>query len=351
MKISELASLSTLATTDLFNCVDVSDTSMAATGTNKKVTPATLATFLAANGLVDTEAAVDAVAAAFAAGSHSNITVSYNDAANSISLTASGGGGGITTEDAVDAVAGALVAGANMTVTYNDPAGTITLAASGGTGGGITVEDAVDAIGAALVAGNNIDITYNDAAGTITVDVETLTKADVALSNVDNTSDANKPVSTATQTALNAKQDTATLPETIYDTVAAILAPGTNVTLDENDTTNTVTINSTGGGGGGITTEDAVDSVAAALVAGNNIDVTYNDAAGTITLDVEALSTADITGLSGLATATTIAAVNTAITDADLVTNVLGVTGIWTGNQAAYDAIGSKVSTVLYFIT
>ena len=34
-----------------------------------------------------------------------------------------------------------------------------------------------------------------------------LTKSDVGLGNVDNTSDANKPVSTATQTALNAKQD------------------------------------------------------------------------------------------------------------------------------------------------
>jgi hypothetical protein len=35
----------------------------------------------------------------------------------------------------------------------------------------------------------------------------TLAKSDVGLSNVDNTSDANKPVSTATETALNAKLD------------------------------------------------------------------------------------------------------------------------------------------------
>jgi hypothetical protein len=35
-----------------------------------------------------------------------------------------------------------------------------------------------------------------------------LTKDDVGLGNVDNTSDLNKPISTATQTALNAKQDT-----------------------------------------------------------------------------------------------------------------------------------------------
>lgn len=37
-----------------------------------------------------------------------------------------------------------------------------------------------------------------------------LTKSDVGLSNVDNTSDVNKPVSTATQTALNAKEPTIT---------------------------------------------------------------------------------------------------------------------------------------------
>lgn len=48
-------------------------------------------------------------------------------------------------------------------------------------------------------------------AGSITGDrlaAGTLSKASVGLGNVDNTSDANKPVSTATQTALNAKQDT-----------------------------------------------------------------------------------------------------------------------------------------------
>lgn len=40
--------------------------------------------------------------------------------------------------------------------------------------------------------------------------VVTLTKSDVGLANVDNTSDANKPISTATQTALNAKVSTST---------------------------------------------------------------------------------------------------------------------------------------------
>lgn len=38
-----------------------------------------------------------------------------------------------------------------------------------------------------------------------------LVKGDVGLGNSDNTSDVNKPISTATQTALNAKQDTITI--------------------------------------------------------------------------------------------------------------------------------------------
>lgn len=47
-------------------------------------------------------------------------------------------------------------------------------------------------------------LTVNGQTGTVV-----LTKADVGLSNVDNTSDANKPVSTATQTALNLKANAA----------------------------------------------------------------------------------------------------------------------------------------------
>ena len=48
------------------------------------------------------------------------------------------------------------------------------------------------------------------AADTTEVELVELSKADVGLGNVDNTSDANKPISTATQTALNSKQATIT---------------------------------------------------------------------------------------------------------------------------------------------
>ena len=62
------------------------------------------------------------------------------------------------------------------------------------------------------VLGNWIEIIGTSAVTSVAgrTGAVTLTKSDVGLSNVDNTSDANKPVSSATQTALNAKEGTIT---------------------------------------------------------------------------------------------------------------------------------------------
>lgn len=54
---------------------------------------------------------------------------------------------------------------------------------------------------------SNNDVLYYDGSTSLWKN-KALSKSDVGLGNVDNTSDANKPISTATQTALNAKQDT-----------------------------------------------------------------------------------------------------------------------------------------------
>lgn len=57
-----------------------------------------------------------------------------------------------------------------------------------------------------------------------------VTKAQVGLGNVDNTSDLNKPISTATQTALNAKQDTLTAGTNISISGSTISATDTTYT-------------------------------------------------------------------------------------------------------------------------
>jgi hypothetical protein len=86
-----------------------------------------------------------------------------------------------TDEQARDAVASALVAGANVTITPDDNANTITIAATGGGGEG----GAVDSV--------------NGQTGVVV-----LTKTHVGLGNVDNTTDLTKPISTAMQAGLDA---------------------------------------------------------------------------------------------------------------------------------------------------
>lgn len=111
------------------------------------------------------ELAQDAVAAALAAGTHTNITVTYNDNANTLSLAAAPG---YVDEQAVDAVAAALAAGThtNITVSYNDEANSISL--TGATT--YSDENAQDAVGNAVGTG----LSYNDSTGAISVDTTTI---------------------------------------------------------------------------------------------------------------------------------------------------------------------------------
>jgi hypothetical protein len=164
------------------------------------------------------ELAQDAAAAALAAGTHTNITVTYNDNANSISLAAAPG---YVDEQAVDAVAAALAAGThtNITVGYNDAGNAISLT------GAVTYtdENAQDAVGNAVGTG----LSYNDTTGAISVDTSTI---QARVTNVTDTEIGYLDgVTSAIQTQLNDKLASATA-STTYAPIASPTFTGT-VTL------------------------------------------------------------------------------------------------------------------------
>ena len=185
------------------------------------------------------EQARDAIGAALRAGT--NVSINVNDAADTITISASSIG--LNEEEVRDTIAAALRNGTNISIVHNDAADTITISTTA-----LDAEGVRDTIGAALVAGSNVTINVNDAANTITIAA-------------------------------------ATDQEVVRDTIGAALVAGSNVLIDVNDDANTITISSVGGGGGGgLDAEDVRDVIGAALVAGANITITVDDPGNTITI-------------------------------------------------------------------
>lgn len=81
---------------------------------------------------------------------------------------------------------------------------------------------------------------------------QTLDKTAVGLANVDNTSDANKPVSTAQATAIGLKYD-ATNPSGFISNINSLISQGTNVTITGSGTIASPYVISASGGGGAST--------------------------------------------------------------------------------------------------
>jgi len=114
---------------DVIPILDMSETGIAR---NKKITIAELKTALGVVPYTD-EQVRDVVAAALQSGT--NITITPNDGADTITIDAAGGGGGgLTTEQVMDTIAAMLTQGTNVTLTYNDGSDTLTIAAAGGGG-------------------------------------------------------------------------------------------------------------------------------------------------------------------------------------------------------------------------
>lgn len=160
-----------------------------------------------------TETVQDLVAALLVAGT--NIVLTYNDAAGTLTIDAT-----VSNEVIDDRVAALLVAGTGIILTYNDVANTltVTLAAHNHTPAEITgfAEAVDDRVAALLVAGTNIVLTYDDTLNTLTIDA----------------------------TAAAGYTD-----EQAQDAIASLLVAGTGITLTYNDIANTLTIDAAAGGG------------------------------------------------------------------------------------------------------
>lgn len=183
----------------------------------------------------------------------SNVTITPDDDANTLTISATGGGGGtITAEIVRDVIAAALVAGTNVSITPDDAADTITISAPG-----YSDEQVRDTVAATLVQGTNVSIVHDDVANTITISA-----AGAVVFTDENARDA---IGTAlTQGAgititVNDAQDTITIASSITqytdemarDAVGNALSAGEGIQITHDDAGNLITIAATGEGGGG----------------------------------------------------------------------------------------------------
>ena len=136
-------------------------------------------------------------------------------------------------EAAQDAVAAMLAQGTGITLSYNDAANTLTV--TGTLGDPETIRDVM---GVALVGSGLLNIVVNDAGDTITFSTTaTANSTDAALRD------------RGTHTGVQPASSISDLTEAVQDIVGAFIAEGTGIDVVYNDAGNVVSISATGGGG------------------------------------------------------------------------------------------------------
>ena len=96
-----------------------------------------------------------------------NVTVTHDDAGNTLTIAATDTNTQRTDEDIRDLIAGFITQGTNVTVTHDDAGNTLTIAASDSSG--LSAEEVRDTVAAFLTQGTNITLTHDDAGNTLTI--------------------------------------------------------------------------------------------------------------------------------------------------------------------------------------
>jgi hypothetical protein len=291
-----------------------------------------------------------------------NVTLTYDDAAGTLTIAgvednlsnnttsdlAEGTNLYFTTERVDDQVASLLTAGSNITLTYDDAAGTLTI-----TG---VEDDLSNNTTSDLAEGTNLYYT------TARFDTAFTGKSTSDLSEGTNlyytTARFDTAFSGKSTSDLSEGTNLYFTDERVDDRVNNLLVAGTNITLTYDDTANTLTITGTDTTLSQEQVEDFVNNV---LVAGTNVSITYDDAAGTITIastdtntqlsqeEVEDYVAGVVTAGSGISVtyddaAGTLTIANTASTSTEEVQDIVGdmlvTNGTHTGISFAYDDAG-----------
>lgn len=237
------------------------------------------------------EAIDDRVAALLVAGT--NITLTYDDVLNTLTIDATGGGAAYTAEEAQDAIGTILVDSSTITFTYNDGVPSITAAVINASLTNIKLANmAQNTIKGRISAGAGTpeDLTATQVRTLINVEsgaTNDLTAAEILalLITVDGASsgldadllDGLSSLAFALASHSHAVGDITALQEYIEDVVANLLVAGTDITLTYNDGANTLTIASTASGGGSAADVKCLYNNEDLLIVTNTVKVGVDD--------------------------------------------------------------------------